>query len=276
MHWKTRSRLTSWLLGIVTIGFLLFQWLPMFTMFLLSFAGENGGTTFPMNGVSLHWYRKLWEADLFDDFKPPMLRSFLLALGCSVTTVVLSVTAAQAMRGRFIGSGAYFYLLLLGLMAPGILVGFGFAILTRLLGIEGAWNTTAYVVHVSWALPFGFMTMLAVFNRFDPRLEEAALTLGATRVTAFRRITWPIILPGVIGTALFGFSLSYDEYARTLFTAGSDGTLPLAVMAQLDRQLTPELYAIGTVTTVMSLVAIFLCTFAFWLRSRALRGRPSH
>ena len=80
MHWKTRSRITTWLLGIVTIGFLLFQWAPMFTMFTLSFAGENGGTTFPMNGVSFHWYRKLWDADLFDDFKPPMLRSFLLAL----------------------------------------------------------------------------------------------------------------------------------------------------------------------------------------------------
>ena len=91
-----------------------------------------------------------------------------------------------------------------------------------------------------------------------------------------KRMPGLLILPGVIGTALFGFSLSYDEYARTLFTAGSDGTLPLAVMAQLDRQLTPELYAIGTVTTVMSLVAIFLCTFAFWLRSRALRGRPTH
>jgi len=274
VHWKTRSRLTGWILGAVTVGFLLFQWAPMLTMFLLSFSGEDGGTTFPMNGTSLHWYRKLWEADLFDDFKPPMLRSFLLALLCSATTVVLSVSAAQAMRGRFRGSGAYFYLLLLGLMAPGILVGFGFAILTRLLGIEGSWNTTAYAVHVSWALPFGFLTMLAVFNRFDPRLEEAALTLGATRLTAFRRITWPLVLPGVIGTALFGFSLSYDEYARTLFTSGSDGTLPLAVMAQLDRQLTPELYAIGTATTAMSLGVIALCSLGFWLRARALRGRP--
>jgi putative spermidine/putrescine transport system permease protein len=270
---RTRSRLTGWLLGTVTVLFLLYQWLPIFTLGLLSFSGPTGGTTFPMNGVSLHWYRELWDASIMNDFKPPLARSFLLALACSATTVVLSIMAAQAVRGRFRGNGLFFYLLLLGIMAPGILVGFGFALLMRLLGIDPSWDTTAFVLHVTWTLPFGFLTMLAVFNRFDSRLEEAALTLGASRWTTFRRITLPIILPGVIGAGLFGFSLSYDEYPRSLFTTGADLTLPLAVMAQLDRQLTPELYAIGTATTVFSFVAIGIFTFAFWAMRRSLRGR---
>lgn len=275
MHWKTRSRLTGWVLGAVTVLFLLYQWLPILTLGLLSFSGPTGGTTFPMNGVSLHWYRELWDASIMNDFKPPVLRSFLLALACSATTIVLSVMAAQAVRGRFRGNGAFFYLLLLGLMAPGILVGFGFAILMRLLGVDPSWDTTAYITHVTWTLPFGFLTMLAVFNRFDARLEEAALTLGASRLTTFRRITLPLVLPGIIGAGLFGFSLSYDEYPRSLFTTGSDMTLPLAVMAQLDRQLTPELYAIGTATTVFSLVAIGLFSFAFWTLRRSLHGRKT-
>ncbi|MBE9607137.1 ABC transporter permease [Acetobacteraceae bacterium H6797] len=275
MGWRTRSAAVTALLCIITLGFLLYQWMPIFTLMLLSFSGENGGTTFPMNGTSLHWYRSLWEASFINDFKPPLLRSFLLALACSATTMVLSVTAAQAVRGRFAGHNAFFYLLLLGLMAPGILVGFGFALMMRMLGIDPAWNTTAYVAHVSWTLPFGFLTMLAVFNRFDPRLEEAALTLGASRLTTFRRITLPLVMPGVIGSGLFGFSLSYDEYPRSLFNTGSDLTLPLAVMAQLDQQLTPELYAIGTTTTVFSFVAVAIFSFAFWrMRRRAHARKP--
>ena len=81
------------------------------------------------------------------------------------------------------------------------------------------------------------------------------------------------MLPGVIGAGLFGFSLSYDEYARSMFTTGPDATLPLAVMAQLDRQLTPEIYAVGTTTTVFSLITVTLCTLGFWAmrRSTALR-----
>lgn len=275
MGWKTQSRAVTWLLGAVTIGFLLYQWMPIFTLALLSFSGPNGGTTFPMNGVSLHWYRTLWEASFLNDFKPPLLRSFLLALACSLTTMILSVTAAQAVRGRFAGHGAFFYLLLLGLMAPGILVGFGFALMMRMAGIDPGWNTTAYVAHVSWTLPFGFLTMLAVFNRFDPKLEEAALTLGASRLTTFRRITLPLVLPGVIGSGLFGFSLSYDEYPRSLFNTGADLTLPLAVMAQLDQQLTPELYAIGATTTAFSFVAAGIFSFAFWaMRRRVQAPKP--
>ena len=236
--------------------FLAYQWLPIFTLGLLSFSGPTGGTTFPMNGTSFHWYEELWRATVMNDFKPPLVRSSLLALACSATTIVLSVMAAQAMRGQFRGNGWFFYLMLLGIMAPGILVGFGFAIMMRLMGVELSWDTTTFLVQVSWTLPFGFLTMLAVFNRFDKRVEEAALTLGASRLATFRRITLPLVLPGVIGAGLFGFSLSYDEYARSMFTTGPDATLPLAVMAQLDRQLTPEIYAIGTTTTVFSLIAV--------------------
>jgi putative spermidine/putrescine transport system permease protein len=275
VRWTTRAKLTKVLLAAVTFGFLAYQWLPMLTLGLLSFAGPDGGTTFPMNGWSLHWYRELWRPSAMDDFKPPMLRSLVLALACSGTTAVMALAAAQAVRGQFRGNGAFFYLLLLGIMAPGLLVGFGTAIVARLLGVQLSWSTTAFLAHITWTLPFGFLTMLAVFNRFDRRLEEAALTLGANRWVAFRRITLPIVLPGVIGSALFGFSLSYDEYARSLFTTGADLTLPLALMAQFDRQLTPTLYAIGTVTTVCSLAAVLLFSAAFWLVRRSLQGQET-
>lgn len=256
IDWRARERLVTWALGAVTVGFLAYQWLPILTMALLSFTGPDGGTTFPMRGVSLFWYRELLRVQSIDDFKPPLGRSLVLALLCSATTAVLAVAAAQAMRARFRGSGIFFYLVLLGVMAPGLLVGFGMGLITRIVGVTPAWYTTTFAVHIVWTLPFGFLTMLAAFNRFDRRLEEAALTLRANRWTAFRRITLPLVLPGVIGAALFGFTLSFDEFARSLFTTGSEQTLPLVIYAQFDRQLQPTLYALGTTTTVVSLLAV--------------------
>lgn len=269
IDWRTRQTLVTGALGAVTVLFLAYQWLPMLTMALLSFTGPDGGPTFPMRGVSLHWYRELARVQMVDDFKPPMFRSLVLALACSVTTAALALAAAQAIRARFRGSNPFFYLVLLGIMAPGLLVGFGVAVVTRILGIPLAWYTTTFAVHVVWTLPFGFLTLLAAFNRFDVRLEEAALTLGANRWRAFWRVTFPLVLPGVIGAGLFGFTLSYDEFARSLFSTGSEQTLPLVIFAQFDRQLQPTLYAIGTVTTVVSLVTVAL----FSLLYRIVRQR---
>ena len=272
IHWRTRQKLVKGALGAVTLLFLAYQWFPLLTMGLLSFTGADGGTTFPMRGASLHWYGELLRVQTVDDFKPPLLRSLLLALACSLATAALALAAAQAMRTRFRGHGLFFYLILLGVMAPGLLVGFGMAVVARLLGIPLAWYSTTFAAHVVWTLPFGFLTMLAAFNRFDRRLEEAALTLGADRWTTFWRITFPLVLPGVIGAGLFGFTLSYDEFARSFFSTGADMTLPLVIFAQFDRQLQPTLYAIGTATTVVSLTTVAAFALLFHVVRRRTRG----
>ena len=222
LDWKLRSNITGWVLGTLTVIFLAYQWLPILTLGLLSFAGPTGGTTFPMNGASFHWYEELWKATVMNDFKPPLLRSLAAGRGLLGTTIVLSVMAAQAMRGKFRGNGWFFYLMLLGIMAPGILVGFGFAIMMRLLGVE--------LVVGHHDLPGPGLVDAAVrlpdHARGVQPLRQAGrgggADLGASRLTTFRRITLPLILPGVIGAGLFGFSLSYDEYPRSMFTTGPD------------------------------------------------------
>lgn len=275
MHWRTRQKAAKIILGGITFLFLIFQWFPLFTMGVLSFTGPEDGTTFPMRSLSLHWYREFLRDSFVDDFKPPMYRSLVLAVICSVTTAALALAAAQAMRSRFAGSNVFFYLILLGIMAPGILVGLGMAVVARVLGIPLAWYSTTLAVHLVWTLPFGLLLLLAAFNRFDRELEEAALTLGANRWSAFWRITFPLVLPGVIGAALFGFTLSYDEFARSLFATGSEQTLPLIIFAQFDRQLQPTLYAIGTTTTVISLGMVGLFALLFRIvRRRAQTTSP--
>src|SRR5258708_23536542 len=103
--WKGRLSLTGWALGAVTVIFLAYQWLPIFTLGLLSFSGPTGGTTFPMNGTSFHWYEELWRATVMNDFNPPLVRSSLLALARAATTIVLSVMAGRARPGHDAGTG---------------------------------------------------------------------------------------------------------------------------------------------------------------------------
>ena len=117
--------------------------------------------------------------------------------------------------------------------------------------------------------------MFAVFNRFDRAWEEAARDLGATPWQTFRHVVLPIIAPSVVGVALFGFTLSYDEFARTLLTAGSDNTLPLEIFGMTTNVTTPVLYALGTVTTALSFLAIGVALMTMAVLRRAATARPS-
>ena len=98
--------------------------------------------------------------------------------------------------------------------------------------------------------------MFAVLGRFNRAYEEAATDLGATSWQRMREVTLPILLPGIIGVALFGFTLSYDEFARTALTVGSENTLPLEIWAMTTNVTSPTLYAVGTVTTIVSFLVI--------------------
>jgi putative spermidine/putrescine transport system permease protein len=116
--------------------------------------------------------------------------------------------------------------------------------------------------------------MFAVFNRFDRSYEEAARDLGASPWQVIRHVVLPIIAPSLIGVALFGFTLSYDEFARTLLTSGSYNTLPLEIFGMTTNVTTPVLFALGTLTTVFSLIVILVFLMVVWFvnRRRNLKG----
>ena len=120
------------------------------------------------------------------------------------------------------------------------------------LGLTTAWYFSGLGVQLIWTLPFGFLVMIAVFNRFDRSLEEAAVDPGANKWTSFWEVTLPIIAPGVLGAGLFGFTFSFDEFARTLLVSGGNNTLPLHLYAMMTVQIEPILYALGTASTVFS------------------------
>src|SRR3978361_2246896 len=188
-------------------------------------------------------------------------------------TVVVSLAAGMAFRRRFRGSGPLFTLTVASLIIPSILVSLGVGLLFNELDLDPTWYSSAFGAQLTWTLPFGLLIMFAVFNRFNRAWEEAARDQGATPWQSFWHVVLPIIAPSVIGIALFGFTLSYDEFARTLLTAGSDNTLPLEIFGMTTNITTPVLYALGTLTTYLSAAVITaaLVGMAVLRRVRAAR-----
>ncbi len=265
-----------WLAALFAL-FVLFLYGPMITILILSFQGPEGGLTFPMNGVSLHWFAKLWEGLGVVDIWAAFRRSLRLGFVVMVLTVVLSLLAGLAYRKRFRGSNILFYVVIASLIVPSIVVSLGIGLEFRLLddaikalaekfgwiGIAENYTTAMDIytsglgAQLTWTLPFGLLITFAIFNRFDCRYEEAARDLGATPWQTFAHVVLPIIAPSVIGIGLFGFTLSWDEVARSSQAMGDVNTLPLELEGLTTTVTNPQIYALGTVTTGVSFLVIF-------------------
>jgi putative spermidine/putrescine transport system permease protein len=249
---------------------------PMLCIYALSFQDIRGGLVFPMKGLSLHWFVDLFTQVRTGDVKGGFQRSIVLAIGVTVLTVVISFFSGLAFRERFKGDGVVFYLMIGSLVAPGLVLGIGIGMLFQFFGIPAAWYSSALGAHLSWTLPFGVLVMFAVMSRFDRSWEEAARDVGATRWQTIALVVVPILAPGLVAVALFGFTLSYDEFARSLQTSGSLNTLPLEIWSMTLNVTSPSLYALGTVTTLASFVIIGGCLAAITLmQKRRARRNPT-
>jgi len=273
---RARRPASFYLLAAFFLLFVLFLYGPLSTIVILSFQGPDGGLTFPMNGASFTWFAHLFEKQAVGDFGGSFLRSFTLGLMVMAATVVVSLSAGLAFRRRFRGATVLFYLTVASLIVPSILVSLGIGLGFQIAHVRPAWYSSAFGAHLTWTLPFGLLIMFAVFNRFDKAYEEAARDLGASPWQALRHVVLPIILPSLIGVGLFGFTLSYDEFARTLMTSGTFNTLPLEIYGMTTNVTTPVLYALGTLTTAFSFVIILVSLVTITvLGRRARRAAPA-
>lgn len=283
-----------WFLAFFFGLYVLFLYGPMIAIYILSFQGPQGGLTFPMNGVSLTWFAKLWQGNGIIDIGASFTRSLGLGVTVMVLTVVISVSAGMAFRRRFRGQALLFYVAIASLIVPSLITSLGIALEFRLLDdyiinhfgdwgmqdIADNWQTAMGLytsglgAHLTWTLPFGLLIMFAIFNRFDPRLEEAARDLGATPWQTFRHVVLPIIAPSVVGIGLFGFTLSWDELARSSQAIGPVNTLPLDLQGLTTTVTQPDIYALGTVISVVSFTVILVAmlTIRILQRRHAAQG----
>ncbi len=282
------SRTQTALLTLFFGCFVIFLYGPVLSIILLAFQGPEGGLTFPMRGVSLHWFEELWRGLGVVDISRGLRRSLFLGILVMIFTVILSLCAGLAFRKKFRGSGVLFYLTIASLIIPSIAISLGIALQFRLLDetikwlgqtLDIAWiindfQTSMGLVasglgtHLTWTLPFGLLIMFAVFNRFNPSYEEAARDLGATPWQTFWGVVFPLIAPALVGVALFGFTLSYDELARSSQALGAVNTLPLELRGLTTTVTNPSIYALGAVTTGVSFLVIGLSLALFWALRR--------
>jgi putative spermidine/putrescine transport system permease protein len=235
-------------------------------MAILSFQGPRGGHTFPLHGTSTIWYWKLFHpgqvtqfsdvGEFLGDYIGALERSVILAVAVMTISTVLGFMGAMAFRRKFVWSNTVFYLWLLGIIVPGIILSLGLALFFQRLKLPLHWYSTTLLVHVVWTLPFCLIVFLMFLNRFDTTLEDAALTLGATRWKTFWHVIVPIMQPAILTSLLFGFTLSLDEFQRSLLITGPVQTLPLMIIGSITTRITPTLYALGSVTTLGSFVLV--------------------
>lgn len=259
---------TFYALAALFALFVIFLYGPMFVILVLSFQGPSGGLVFPLRDPGFMWFSELFSPRRTGDVVGAFDRSLPLAMIVMVCTVLISVTAGFAFRRRFFGSTLIFYTAIASLIVPGLVLSIGTLVTFRYLGLPAAWYSSALGAHLSWALPFGLLIMFAVLGRLNPAYEEAARDLGATRWQTVKHVVVPIVFPGMIAVALFGFTLSYDEFPRSWLTVGSKNTLPLEIWTMTTNVTSPALYALGTVTTVVSFAVIALALGSILLIQR--------
>lgn len=283
-----------WPLALFFAAFVLFLYGPMLVIVVLSFQGPEGGLTFPLRGVSLHWFYKLAEGLGVVDIGAALQRSLGLGLVVMAITVVFSVLAGLAFRKKLRGGNLLFFVVVASLIMPSIIVSLGIGLEFRLLdtalkavftsfGMEDTLAnfgtamglfTSALGAHLTWTLPFGLLIMFAIFNRFNPAYEEAARDLGATPWQTFWHVVLPLIAPSVVGIGMFGFTLSWDEIARTSQAIGDVNTLPLELQGLTSTVTTPSIYALGTVTMVVSFLVMGLTVALARLLETRQRAAP--
>ncbi|MDO8211742.1 ABC transporter permease [Conexibacter sp. CPCC 206217] len=273
-----RNRLTSGqrvvkgISGTLFAFVLLLLYAPFAVMISLSFQ-ERGTAVFPPTEFSTISYQKLFEPSNYSLFTiagepltnyfPPLRLSLLLGLLTALLATVFALMAALAFRRAFRGRGPLFYVLLLGMLTPGVILGLGMRLFADEVGLDAHWYTTGLLLHVAWTMPFGFIVFLIFLNRYDDSVEEAAASLGASRWTVFRTITLPLLAPGVMGSLLFGFTLSLDEVQRSSFVMGNDQTLPMELLAVTGVRITPVVYALGSLIAVASFAFLALYFVGF-------------
>jgi putative spermidine/putrescine transport system permease protein len=257
----------KWGLGAYFGLFLVFLYGPLIVMAILSLQGYFGGITFPFRGpVSSIWWQSLIHSTVAGtpthatDIHTAAKNSLYLSLAAGAIVTLLAFTLSMAFRRhwRFRSDAAMFYVIMLALMTPGFLLAVGTQLFWSYMNLHGSIWHTALGANVIWGIPFGFLVMLAVWNRYDPRIEEAARDLGADQKRTFREVTLPLVWTGLFGCFLFGFTLTWNDYDRSvLFQSRATDSLPLEIGGlTFTSGVRPDLYALGTATTILSLLVI--------------------
>ncbi len=262
------SRPRNWFSGLTTytFGYLVFLYLPVLLLPLFSF---NDGTivAFPIKGWTLKWYAQLAAQDTL---LQALGNSLIVGGATAITSTSLGLFAARAyVRYRFPGREFSEGLVMLPLVVPGIIVASSMLVLFITIGLRPS-LITVILGHTFVALPFAVSIMKSSFAEFDQSLEEAAFDLGETVFGTFRRVTLPIVSPGIVASFLVTFTVSFDEFVLAFFLSGNQPTLPVYIWSQIRFPAKlPNTLALGS---LLLLASILLLMTAEYFRRRSSKS----
>jgi len=256
------DKLGWWALRVVCVGVLLFLLVPIVVIIPLSFA-DSTFLVYPIPGWSLRWYDNLFTSE---DWTRAARNSFIVAPSATLVATVLGTLAAVGLaRVNFPFKGTLMSLLIAPMVVPIVVVGVSTYLFFAPFGLVDSY-IGLIIVHAALGAPFVLTTVLATLQGFNPNLVRASLSLGASPLSTFFRVTLPVIAPGVISGALFAFATSFDEVVVTLFLAGPDQvTLPRQMFTGIRENITPTIAAVATLLTVFTTSLLLALE---WLRGR--------
>lgn len=248
---------------------LMFLVLPVLVIVPLSF---NSGTflVYPMQGFSLRWYEAFFSSA---EWMRSLKNSMIVAPAATVLAMVFGTLASIGLtRSEFRGKALVMSLLISPMIVPVVIVGVASYLFFAPLGLGNSY-LSLIVVHAVLGVPFVIITVSATLQGFNYNLVRAASSLGASPITAFRRVTLPLIAPGVITGGLFAFATSFDEVVVTLFLAGPEqATLPRQMFSGIRENLSPTIAAAATLLIIFSVLLLLALE---WLRGRSEKMRTA-
>jgi spermidine/putrescine transport system permease protein len=263
-RWYRRHRV-PWL-GIYSVFAFLYLFLPIIWIVVFSF--NDPGQKFNL----------LWKQFTLDNWAHPfqdsgLTQAFIKSLEVAAISVSIAVLLGTLMalalaRYRFRGSAGMDIFLVIPLTTPEVVM--GASLLTLFLGwsvAQGFW--TIVIAHIMFCVSFVALTVKARIRGFDWTLEDAAMDLGATPLRTFWRITFPLILPGILAAALLSFALSIDDYIITSFVAGSEKTFPIQIYTASRTEISPQINVLATI--ILGVSVILLIMSSIWSARRASR-----
>lgn len=236
-------------------SFVLFMLAPLAVVCAVAFTPE-GYLSLPTRGASLRWFRTIFA---YPEFLRAFRTSLWLAALSSGIVIVLAVPAALAIaRYRFPGREAITALFMSPLMVPHVVLGIAFLRFFTQIGLSGNW-VGLVLSHVIVIWPFALRLVLAASYGIDRRIEQAAISLGADAFTVFRRVTLPLILPGIVSGWLLAAINSFDEVTMTVFIASpATTTLPVRMFLYLQDNIDPLIAAVSACLIALTAALLFV------------------
>src|SRR3954471_16182106 len=264
----TRDSLRTWFLGIWSVLALLYLFIPVFIVILFSFNDNQGRFNFTWQGFTLrHWQHPFADSDL----AKALTNSVEIALISTFIATALGTFMAMALvRYRFRGRTTIDFFVFLPLSSPEVVLGAALLAMFLTVNINTGF-VTIVIAHVMFTVSYVVVTVKARLEGMDRHIEEASMDLGATEWVTFRKITLPMIAPGVAAAAMLAAAISFDDYVVTSFNAGQTQTFPLFIFGATRQGVPPEVNVLASGLLFIVLILMGLNV----LLQRALARRDS-